>query len=106
MTPPARAAAPGHAYERTDMAWSRTAASIVIGGVLLTRLATIEGSGPGLMTGLALAAAGLLFLTHQGRRQLGIRGDRPAEATALVAVAVAAVVLGTAGAVIVLASLW
>jgi uncharacterized membrane protein YidH (DUF202 family) len=98
----------GAQAERTALAWRRTALGVAIGGVVALRVTgPVLGVGAAVaaVTGSLLAAAAWWLTGHRyrsARRSLRVQGDLDA-AVALVAVAVAATLIGALAVAFVLA---
>lgn len=90
--PPARD--PGVQLERTDLAWARTAAAMVVVGTIGLRFGAVLGGGIAFMPGLLFLALGTLLLSEAGRSRFGIRDDGPSAALPLMLVGAVAASFG------------
>jgi uncharacterized membrane protein YidH (DUF202 family) len=107
-TEPATSSDAGAAAERTALAWRRTALGVVVGGVVALRVTgPLLGAAAAVaaVTGSLLAAAAWWLTGHRyrsARRSVQAQGDLDA-AVALVAVSVAATLIGALAVAFVLA---
>ncbi len=80
--------------ERTDLAWTRTAAAVIVAGAIQLRKAAESGGGLAFVPGFLFVATGLLFLALSRRRSSAGRRGRTGTNRRAYALALASVVFG------------
>ena len=84
----------GAQHERTDLAWGRTAAGMLIASALLLRIGALAGGEAAFLPAILFAATGLLSLVLAERGSIGPRARGRSASLPLYAVAISTVLFG------------
>lgn len=84
----------GAPQERTDLAWSRTAAGMLVAAALHVRIGAMAGGEAAFLPGFLFAAIGLITLLLAERGSIGRRTTGPSATLPHYAITIATVMFG------------